>query len=86
MHYNIQINVQQVGVEQANEVLRRGQSSTPPRKTVVEVLSLKVVAMDEKEAYAKAAKMLSAATPDFDSGKVDPTDLPDEDIDDEDEL
>jgi hypothetical protein len=83
MHYNIQINVQQVGYEDGTTVPRRGQTNTAPRKTVVEMLSLKVVASTEEEAYAKATKMLEAATPDFESKKIDPADVPDEEDEDE---
>jgi hypothetical protein len=79
MHYNIQIMVQQVGTEEV-PATRRGSTTTnaSTRKTVVEVLNLKVVAADEREAYAKAAKMLEAATPKFPTGPISGSDMDDE--------
>lgn len=71
MHYNIQINVQQVGEKEVPSQ-RRGVTiqNASTRKTVVDVLSLKVVATSEKDAYAKAAQMLAAATPEFAMGPI----------------
>jgi hypothetical protein len=83
MHYNIQINIQQVGYEEG-DTARRGQ--TPTRtKRVVDVLTVKVVADSEPEAYRKARTMLEAATPKVVSKAIDP-DLADEEEEDEDEF
>ena len=73
MHYNVQINVQQVGYEEENaSALRRGVTPTPRAKRVVEVLSLKVTAADEQEAFGRARKMLDAATPKKAGVPIDP--------------
>lgn len=67
MHFNIQINIQQVGYRTVPRTTGRGPAASDRQRTVVEVLSLKVTAGTEKDAYAKAAAMLAAATPDQDS-------------------
>lgn len=70
MHYNIQINIQQVGEESVPSAARRSQDSPRLRRVVTEVLALKVVAGDEADAYQKAADMLKAATPSTPTGLI----------------
>lgn len=85
-HYNIQINVQRVSSEQpSSTVLRRGQAETPPRRSTIELLGLKVVASSEREAYRKAAQMLEAASPKRASMLVNADAVPDEEEDDDEE-
>ena len=75
MHYNIQIMVQQVGVEgetdaqAAERARRRGVNPVPARKVTIEVLNLKVVAPTEEAAFERAARLLEASKPQVPSGQ-----------------
>jgi hypothetical protein len=63
-HWNIQLNVQRVqeSEEAPVSVLRAGKA--PTKKTSLEVLSLKVSADTEAEAYLKLTRVLTATHPD----------------------
>lgn len=72
-HYNIQINVQRVeppapppGANRNTYRVSSGDEDESPRgKRVTEVLSLKVTAEGEHEAFAKAATLLAASSPEL---------------------
>lgn len=62
-HFNIQISIQRVERDDPSRHAGRGRDSAIDGRRVIDVLSLKVTADSEEEAYDKAAKMLEASRP-----------------------
>jgi len=59
-HWNVQIKIQRV----TNERVDRGPlNAAANERNIVEVLSLAVVADDEREAYEKAMRLMKANAP-----------------------
>lgn len=64
-HWNIQLNVQRVTETPEEDAVKRFAQGKPPiKKTTLEVLSLKVAADTEAEAYLKLTRVLTATHPD----------------------
>lgn len=70
-HFNIQINIQKVEPPAAPttrstyRATGQDEDESPRGKRVTEVLSLKVTAEGEHEAFAKAATLLAASSPEL---------------------
>jgi hypothetical protein len=63
-HWNIQLNVQRVEESDETRVAVSLSGKAPIKKTSLEVLSLKVSADTEAEAYLKLTRVLTATHPD----------------------
>lgn len=61
-HFNIQISVQKVVKETTPA---RGMAGPSTERDIVKVVELAIVAPTEREAFAKARKMLAAAEPEW---------------------
>lgn len=61
-HFNIQISVQRVIKETAPA---RGMQGPTTERDIIKVVELAIVAPTEREAFAKARKMLAAAEPEW---------------------
>lgn len=81
-HFNIQIKVQRViqpepvpagGSAYGNRMTEN--TTVKPERQITDVLSLAITADDEGEAYAKARKMLEAATPEWAMGDAASADI-----------
>lgn len=70
MHYNIQINIQQVQEAERIDDRQPGRSPSHTERKVTSVLELKVTADTEAAAYERAIKVLGMNAPDADVEKA----------------
>ena len=63
MHYNVQVHIQQVQEPENLDDRQPGRSPSHTERKVIEVLSLKISASTEAEAYERAVKILTLNNP-----------------------
>jgi hypothetical protein len=75
-HWNIQVNIQHVKVDEMPDGMRALQGKPPTEKSTIPVADIKVTARTEREAFEKVNRLLTALHPDVAVVTADQTDLP----------